>query len=128
MNRFDSMRVLVIALSLSCAPMIAGAQRTISRGHLDTFPFIGTPLDGAEGYRFVVNPPHQGQEFINPYSKPGIKEISVNQDNDLAKFADGDINLQLERSRILQLQQATSRGGTITVTYRSAPRKVTVGH
>ena len=35
MNRFGSMRVLVIALSLSCAPMIAGAQRTISRGHLE---------------------------------------------------------------------------------------------
>ena len=35
MNRFGSMRVLVIALSLSCAPMIVGAQRTISRGHLE---------------------------------------------------------------------------------------------
>ena len=35
MNRFGSRRVLVIALSLSCAPMICGAQRTISRGHLE---------------------------------------------------------------------------------------------
>jgi hypothetical protein len=35
MNRFGSRRALVIALSLSCAPMICGAQRTISRGHLE---------------------------------------------------------------------------------------------
>lgn len=120
-------KVLKNAARLVSIEFAADAPVKICRSTLDTFPFVGAPLDAAESFRLVVNPPHQSQDFINPYALPGSKEISVNQNNDLAKFADGDINLQLERSRIMQLQQATSRGGSMTATYRSSPRKVTVG-